>query len=178
MNQIYIIFDGPPSHDSGRFVEVEDGEGNGLGWRETGAAWSRDGDDLWKLGPFLPSNASLVEPSILAALEEIQCGEAVTRAKAHDALMATLDELMKKNLELRDVKGRYDKLVEAEAGRAKSEVNLSPLLSEISALRLEMRATAMLTLASTADSHASKDDYLEQGYQLQGRADQVAKGGK
>jgi len=44
---IYIVFDGPPSHESGRFVEVEN---------ETGASihageWRNEGD-FWALGPF------------------------------------------------------------------------------------------------------------------------------
>lgn len=59
MNQIYIVFDGPPSHDSGRFVEVEDDKGQGLGGPETGASWSAHSDGIWKLGPFAP--AKLVE---------------------------------------------------------------------------------------------------------------------
>lgn len=50
------------------------------------------------------------------------------------------------------------------------------LFSEISALRLEMRASSLLTLAAAADNYASKDDYIDQAFQLQGRADQVAKG--
>ncbi len=61
MSGIYVIFDGPPSHDSGRFVEVEDGEGHGLGTEQTGADWERYGEDLWRLGPFAPSNSKLVE---------------------------------------------------------------------------------------------------------------------
>ena len=52
MSEIYIIFDGPPSHESGRFVEVEDGNGNGLGTEQTGADWSQRKDGLWQLGPF------------------------------------------------------------------------------------------------------------------------------
>ncbi len=56
--KIYIVFDGPPSHDSGRFVEVEDADGTGLGVRQTGAEWTYNlGDkddraDFWYLGPF------------------------------------------------------------------------------------------------------------------------------
>ena len=52
--KIYIVFDGPPDHDSGRFVEVEDADGNGLSRRETGAEWSHEAKEakLWYLGPF------------------------------------------------------------------------------------------------------------------------------
>ena len=52
MNEIYIIFDGPPSHEYGRFVEVEDGNGKGLGTEQTGAEWKQRKDGLWQLGPF------------------------------------------------------------------------------------------------------------------------------
>ena len=52
MSDIYIIFDGPPSHDSGRFVEVEDADGHGLGPEQTGADWKQRDDGLWQLGPF------------------------------------------------------------------------------------------------------------------------------
>ena len=58
------------------------------------------------------------------------------------------------------------------------EIDWKPLLCEISALRLEMRAAALLTLAAAADNRASKDDYLERAYRLQGCADEVAKGSK
>lgn len=46
---LYVIFDGPPSHESGRFVELEDASGRSVAraeWtHEEGTAW-------WKLGPF------------------------------------------------------------------------------------------------------------------------------
>ena len=58
MSEIYIIFDGPPSHESGRFVEVEDGDGKGLGPEQTGADWTKRGDGLWQLGPFANAQAS------------------------------------------------------------------------------------------------------------------------
>lgn len=40
--KIHIRFDGPPSHDSGRFVEVEDEKGRGMNageWVQDGAHW-------------------------------------------------------------------------------------------------------------------------------------------
>ncbi len=55
--EIYIIFDGPPSHESGRFVEVEDGEGHGLGLEQTGADWKQR-KKFWTLGPFANANES------------------------------------------------------------------------------------------------------------------------
>jgi hypothetical protein len=49
---IYIVFDGPPSHESGRFVEVEDEQRHGLGPSATGADWAQRDDGCWTLGPF------------------------------------------------------------------------------------------------------------------------------
>jgi hypothetical protein len=50
----YVVFDGPPAPESGRFIEVEDGHGHGLGPSSTGANWRRDErEGWWQLGPFL-----------------------------------------------------------------------------------------------------------------------------
>lgn len=41
-NEIHILFDGPPSHESGRFVEVEDANGKGIDvgrWEQRGKYW-------------------------------------------------------------------------------------------------------------------------------------------
>ena len=51
---INIIFDGPPSHESGRFVEVEDDDGNAISAGE----WIDRGDGYWAL-----RIAGRVEPS-------------------------------------------------------------------------------------------------------------------
>ena len=45
MGEIRIIFDGPPSHRSGRFVEVEDAEGRSINAGE----WRQREDGLWEL---------------------------------------------------------------------------------------------------------------------------------
>ena len=42
MGAIRILFDGPPSHDSGRFVEVEDATGKSISvgtWKQEGRYW-------------------------------------------------------------------------------------------------------------------------------------------
>lgn len=49
----YIVFDGPPSHESGRFVEVETAEGKG---RKAGE-WKQREDGYWALGPFVEAAA-------------------------------------------------------------------------------------------------------------------------
>lgn len=45
---VFVVFDGPPSHESGRFVEVETADGKGVGVGE----WKKREDGLWTLGPF------------------------------------------------------------------------------------------------------------------------------
>ena len=45
MGEIRIVFDGPPGHESGRFVEVEDAEGHGINAGE----WRKRDDGLWEL---------------------------------------------------------------------------------------------------------------------------------
>lgn len=45
MKHINIIFDGPPSHESGRFVEVEDDNGHSI----TIGEWIQRPDGYWAL---------------------------------------------------------------------------------------------------------------------------------
>lgn len=40
-----VVFDGPPSHESGRFVEVEDEQGKSISFGE----WIDRGDGMWAL---------------------------------------------------------------------------------------------------------------------------------
>ena len=42
---VNVIFDGPPSHESGRFVEVENDAGQSISFGE----WSEREDGLWRL---------------------------------------------------------------------------------------------------------------------------------
>lgn len=49
LQEVYVICDGPPAPESGRFVEVETPDGKGVGVGE----WDRREDGLWRLGPFL-----------------------------------------------------------------------------------------------------------------------------
>jgi hypothetical protein len=51
---VFVIFDGPPSHESGRFIEVENEQGESLGPQQTGADWKERSDGNWTLGPFWP----------------------------------------------------------------------------------------------------------------------------
>lgn len=44
-NYVDIVFDGPPSHYSGRFVEVEDASGRSIRYGE----WIKRPDGLWAL---------------------------------------------------------------------------------------------------------------------------------
>jgi hypothetical protein len=43
---IDVVFDGPPSHESGRFVEVEDDQGHSTG---TFGEWIHRADGYWVL---------------------------------------------------------------------------------------------------------------------------------
>ena len=45
MGEIRIVFDGPPGHEAGRFVEVEDIDGRGLDAGE----WHERDDGFWEL---------------------------------------------------------------------------------------------------------------------------------
>ncbi len=71
MEEIHIIFDGPPSHESGRFVEVEDGHGKSINTGE----WRERPDGLWALvipcEMFTPSAAL---DSAIAKMEYIAHG--------------------------------------------------------------------------------------------------------
>lgn len=55
-----VVFDGPPAHESGRFVEVEDPEGRGIKAGE----WIDRGNGLWAL------RIAIRESSLVAALVE------------------------------------------------------------------------------------------------------------
>jgi len=43
--KIHVVFDGPPGHEAGRFVEVENDEGKGIAAGE----WKEREDGLWEL---------------------------------------------------------------------------------------------------------------------------------
>lgn len=45
MDEIHIVFDGPPSNESGKFVEVEDKHGNSI----NAGQWRQREDGLWEL---------------------------------------------------------------------------------------------------------------------------------
>lgn len=45
MKYVDIVFDGPPSHDTGRFVEVEDDSGRSIKFGE----WVERSDGYWVL---------------------------------------------------------------------------------------------------------------------------------
>lgn len=47
---LFVVFDGPPAPESGRFVEVEDRRGVSQG--PSTVQWSQRKDGLWQLGPF------------------------------------------------------------------------------------------------------------------------------
>lgn len=46
---LYVVFDGPPGPESGRFIEVEDHNGKSVGAPQ----WHMEDGGQWALGPFL-----------------------------------------------------------------------------------------------------------------------------
>lgn len=46
---VFIVFDGPPSAQSGRFIEVENTHGASV----QAGGWKERADGLWQLGPFV-----------------------------------------------------------------------------------------------------------------------------
>lgn len=59
--KLFVVFDGPPSHESGRFVEVENESGQGRG----GLVWDEMTDGYWRLGPFV--DAREIQRQVLEA---------------------------------------------------------------------------------------------------------------
>lgn len=55
--EVWVVFDGPPGAESGRFIETEDGNGHGAG----GFLWQVRADGLWQLGPFYRSSTACSE---------------------------------------------------------------------------------------------------------------------
>ena len=53
MKPVFVVFDGPPNHDSGRFVEVETADGKSV--VNADFPWTEHGD-YWHLGPFFTAN--------------------------------------------------------------------------------------------------------------------------
>ena len=56
-NHIDIVFDGPPSHQSGRFVEVENAHGHGMAF----GTWVLRTDGFWVLRIYAFSVAEIRE---------------------------------------------------------------------------------------------------------------------
>lgn len=93
MYPVFIVFDGPPSHDSGRFVEVETSDGKSVSAGE----WKQDGG-YWNLGPFYTAD-QLREAQVkvlLEAAEMIRCKRNVGDVfRAEAELIRVADELEK-----------------------------------------------------------------------------------
>lgn len=65
-----IVFDGPPSHESGRFIEVEDASGKSISIGE----WVHRPDNYWALR-IPPTNETL--RGLLAERQVVWCDEPV-----------------------------------------------------------------------------------------------------
>ena len=72
--KIHIVFDGPPSHKSGRFVEVENASGQSIRFGE----WVHRPDGFWALVIAMPETFeehkdALHDLVMLRAQDEIGC---------------------------------------------------------------------------------------------------------
>ena len=94
MNFIDVVFDGPPSHLSGRFVETEDPTGKGI----SAGQWIDRGDGLWALR--IPSLRSLLAEGVRSwcdsplpgrAYPEYACGKCWT-CRVRAALSSSPEE--------------------------------------------------------------------------------------
>ena len=78
--KIRIVFDGPPSHESGRFIEVENEHGEGMSFGE----WKQEGE-FWYL--------EFSNPAILEAEDTVLKREIALKADYIKRLEAENDEL-------------------------------------------------------------------------------------
>ncbi len=90
MKPVFIVFDGPPSRDSGRFVEVETADGKSVSAGE----WKQDGE-YWNLGPFY--TADQLREAQVKVLRE--AADAISKGmppnKAREMIRRMADELEK-----------------------------------------------------------------------------------
>ncbi len=97
----YVIFDGPPGPESGRFVECETNEGVGVRVGE----WDQK-DGYWRLGPF--KEADETEQLLRAKVQHlVECGLTCSRANQTEWLEYWRDEM---NAAL-DLIGEKDRVV-------------------------------------------------------------------
>ncbi len=96
---INVIFDGPPSHESGRFVEVETDDGKGIHAGE----WLKRDDGLWalRIDALPPAGKSGPETSIyLVRVTVIDGGELTSAAmELTDEERAALEVMAKEVLQ-------------------------------------------------------------------------------
>ena len=57
MSALHFVFDGPPGHQSGRFVEVETPDGNSINAGE----WHERADGLWELRVQMPDTNAIAD---------------------------------------------------------------------------------------------------------------------
>ena len=103
--EIRIVFDGPPSHESGRFVEVENEKGEGIRFGE----WRQEGD-FWYLC-FPDHLAALAEKDAALKAEQKRCEVLLSVAQKKEGAESKVRELVieNRNLQaaLKDMEQRY-----------------------------------------------------------------------
>ena len=79
-----IVFDGPPGHDAGRFVEVEDSEGLSISFGQ----WVHRDDGHWCLR--LPA-CDTFDPDAVRELLRVAQDETATLHDMHEAVEAVIE---------------------------------------------------------------------------------------
>lgn len=99
---IDVVFDGPPSHESGRFVEVENSEGKGIKFGE----WIHRPDGYWALR--IPREDNLPCPMCGKAMSSKHC----VRCEFKESLGKDIDKA--ENIDLEAVPGTHNPVLMRE----------------------------------------------------------------
>ena len=141
---IDIVFDGPPSHESGRFVEVEDSEKCSINIGE----WVQD-EGFWRL--------RIADPRLIAQLEA-ELTEAQTEISEQAAIIGkSIDESDKFAMEKRAVEVDQDRLVAS----LEFERTVRKKAEEATRVAEERHQAARKVAAREAHNHCEASDRAE-----------------
>jgi len=125
---LYVIFDGPPSHESGRFVEVETADGKSV----NAGTWENHSGKYWRLGPlYREPQASRLETGAMTDCCGgnclMRCPPAAPAATPNEAVpKSELERLMSEKMEWAAERDRKDATIadlrgKLEQAQAKAE---------------------------------------------------------
>jgi hypothetical protein len=119
--KFYVLFDGPPSHESGRFVEVENESRASISLNA--GSWHKRDDNYWTLGPFVTWSDYELLRNALAQLRD-----------QRDEAIKERDEFQRKYHEAMLILTRWENLDSAEAvGRMIEAEKRADAAEEVSA---------------------------------------------